>query len=337
MSCRFLALRCGFAFAAAVVILQPVVGRSQTTAMPPHTPWGDPDLQGIWSNATITPLERSEEMSDREFLSAEEAANLEQQTLDRNQRLLNEPAQRTAAGGNVGAYNNFWMDRGTTVVSTRRTSLIVDPPNGRLPTLTREAQQKVASPAAQRLVDVRSGRIPAESWEQFDLGERCIWYRGIPAFPTGYNNNYQIAQNPDYVAILQEHINEVRVIPLDGRPHVDQTIRGYMGDSRGHWEDETLVVETTNFNDKAFIRGFSGVLSEALHVVERFTRVSQNTLGYEFTVNDPNTWTSPWSGSLPMSRIPGPIFEYACHEGNYGMTNILAGSRAQEKSAATGR
>lgn len=343
MSHRFLTSLCGFGVVVIVAVLVPpaVTAQLQRAAvhgdLPPRTPWGHPDLQGIWSNATITPLERPEEFADKEFLSAEEAANLEQQTVARNEQLLNQSAQRTEAGGNVGAYNNFWMDRGTMVVSTKRTSLIVDPRNGRLPALTQEAHERVTSPEAQRLVDVRRGRFPAESWEQFDLGERCIWYRGIPAFPTGYNNNYHIVQNSHYVAILQEHINEVRMIPLDGRPHIGQAIRGYMGDSRGHWEGETLVVETTHFNDKAFIRGFRGILTEALHVVERFTRIGSDTLDYEFTVDDPGTWTRPWSGSLPMARIPGPIFEYACHEGNYGMMNILAGSRAQEKAAKSGK
>ncbi len=325
--------------AIAVMALAPVFAAAQATntTTSPRTPWGDPDLQGIWNNATITPFQRPEELGDKEFLTEEEAANLEQQTVDRNDRLWRAPAQRTDAGGSVGAYNNFWMERGTTVVPTWRTSIIFDPPNGRLPALTPEADERLTSSEARRIAEVRRGALPADSWEQLDLGDRCLWYRGIPSFPTGYNNNYHIVQNADFVAILQEHIHDVRFIPLDGRPRFAQAIRQYAGNSRGHWEDDTLVVETTDFNDKAFIRNFNGNLSEALYVVERFTRIGPDTLDYEFTVNDSSTWTRPWSGSLPMARIEGPMFEYACHEGNRGLTNILVGSRALENDAATRR
>ena len=254
--------------------------------------------------------------------------------MERNADLLNAPARRAEAGGNVGAYNNFWMERGTSVVPTMRTSIIVDPEDGRLPPLTPEAQSRMDSDEARRLARMRGGQEPVETWEQLDLGDRCLWYRGIPSFPTGYNNNYHIVQTPDMVAILQEHIHDTRFIPLDGRPHVTGKIRQFAGDSRGRWEGDTLVVETTNFNEHAFIRNFNGNLSTDLHVVERFTRLGPDTLGYEFTVTDPNTWTRPWSGSLPMSRLDGAMFEYACHEGNYGLTNILAGSRAAEIAAA---
>ncbi len=316
-----------------------VYAQAQPTENPTalRTPWGDPDLQGLWNNATITPLQRPEALADQAFLSAEEIAAIERQVADRNEQ-LNAPSQvRTEAlpaGGNVGAYNNFWMDRGTTVVGTRRTSLIVDPPNGRLPELTAAAEHALNSPAGRRLQDVRRGDLPADSWEQLDLGDRCLWYRGIPSFPTGYNNNYHIVQTPQFVAILQEHIHDVRFIPLDRRPHLTPSIRQFAGDSRGHWEGDTLVVETTNFNHHAFIRGFNGTLSEDLHVVERFSRRGPDTLDYEFKVADPKTWTRPWEGSLPMARTEGQMYEYACHEGNYGLTGILAGSRAQDKANA---
>ena len=322
----------------AVAALTPALAAAQSTdASAPRTPWGHPDLQGIWNNATLTPFERPKRLADQEFLTEEEAANLAQQTADRNSRLLTAPAQRTEAGGNVGAYNNFWMERGTSVVATRRTSMVTDPPNGRLPALTPEAEARRTSPETRRLAQVRGGALPADTWEQLDLGDRCLWYRGIPSFPTGYNNNYHIVQTPGMVAILQEHIHDVRFIPLDGRPHIPQAIRQYAGDSRGRWEGDTLVVETTHFNDRAFIRNFNGNLSEALHVIERFTRLGPDTLGYEFSVTDPNTWVRPWSGSLPMTRIEGPMFEYACHEGNYGLTNILAGSRAAENTGGASR
>ena len=334
-------------FLVVTVSLLAPVANAQTDGPSPRTGWGDPDLQGVWNNSTLTPFQRPESLGDKDFLTEEEAAGIAQAEADRNATLALRPSSRTEADptGNVdrgvdgapGSYNNFWMERGTSVVPTKRTSVIVNPPNGRLPAVTPQTQERMTSPEAARLADVRSGRLPADSYEQLDLGDRCIWYRGVPSFPTAYNNNYQIVQNTDFVAILQEHIHDVRFIPLDGRPHMPDFIRQYGGDSRGRWEGETLVVETTNFNDRAFIRNFNSDLTEALHVVERFTRIGPDTLGYEFTVNDPNIWTSDWSGSLPMTRIDEPLYEYACHEGNYGLTGILAGSRAQEKAVETGR
>ncbi len=305
-----------------------------------RTPWGDPDLQGIWNNFTITPLERPPELVDQEFLSDEEAEALRQQAVDRNSRANAPSTVRTEplpVGGNVGAYNSFWTEQGTRVVPTGRTSLIVDPPSGRLPALTPEGLARITSPENRRIADVRDGRAPANGPEEFGLSERCLWYRGVPSFPTGYNNNYQILQTPDYVVMLQEHIHDVRFIPLDGRPHVLPAIRQYAGDSRGRWDGDTLVVETTLFKGP-FIRRWNrpenslsrGDLTQELVVVERFTRVGPDALDYEFTVDDPGTWTTPWSGSLPMARTEGPIFEFACHEGNHGMANMLAGSRADE-------
>jgi hypothetical protein len=314
---------------AAMVVSVSALATAQSST-PLRTAWGDPDLGGVWNNSTLTPFQRPERLDDQEFLTEEEAANVEQEAVDRNERLLNEEAQRTEVGGNIGAYNNFWMERGTSVVSTRRTSIITDPTNGRLPSLTTDAHARMTSPEAERLAAVRGGRLPTDSYTQLDGGDRCLWYRGIPSFPTAYNNNYQIVQTPEFVAILQEHIHDVRFIMLDGRPHLTPAIRQFAGDSRGYWEGDTLVVETTNFNHHAFIRNFNGNLSEDLHVVERFTRTGEGTLDYEFTVTDPKIWTRAWSGSLPMTRSVGPMFEYACHEGNYGLTNMLAGSRAQE-------
>ncbi len=334
--------RRGFAVVYTVAIVAalalPAAAGGQDGPEPPRTAWGDPDLQGIWNNATLTPFQRAAERAGQEFFTEEEAAALERRTADRNAELWEAPARRTEAGGSVGAYNNFWMERGTSVAPTRRTSIVIDPPDGRLPEVTGRVAAWLASPEAEHRARVRRGDLPAASYEQLDLGDRCIWYRGIPSFPTGYNNNYHVVQNPDFVAILQEHIHDVRFIPLDGRPHVSDGIRQYGGDSRGRWEGDTLVVETTRFNDRAFIRNFNNVeLSEELHVVERFTRVAPDVLDYEFTVTDPRTWTRPWRGSLPMSRSEGPMFEYACHEGNYGLTNILAGSRAEEAAAAAKR
>ena len=343
MSQRVLGLLGVAVFSFVVLAARPVDAQPQTAdgdAATPRTPWGSPDLQGIWNNFTITPLERPARFADREFLSAEEAAALEQQAIDGVSR-QNAPSEvRTdplPAGGDVGAYNSFWTEQGTRVVPTGRTSLVVDPPTGRLPPFTREGRDRFTSAENLRLRDVRDGRIPADGPEEMGLSERCLWYRGIPSFPTGYNNNYQIFQTPGWVAILQEHIHDVRWIPLDGRPHVPSAIRQYTGDSRGRWEDDTLVVETTLFKTP-FIRKWPrpenslarGDLTEALQVVERFTRLGPDTLGYEFTVDDPGTWTTPWSGSLPMARTDGPVYEFACHEGNHGLMNIMAGSRAEE-------
>ena len=292
------------------------------TWSPPRTPYGQPDLQGLWTNATVTPFERPAEMSGKQVLTEQEASEFEQRT---NQA---RDADRRAPGTGADvdlAYNQFWYDRGTKVIPTRRTSLVVDPPDGRLPPLTPEAQGKANARAAARRAS------PADGPEDRSLAERCILWptAGPPMLPAGYNNNYQILQTPDYVVILIEMIHDVRIIPLDGRPHAPQSIRQWSGDSRGHWEGDTLVVNTTNFTNKTNYRG-SG---ENMRLTERFTRVAPDTLNYEFTVDDPASFTKPWTAAIPMMKTQGPIFEYACHEGNYGMTNLLSGARAEEKAA----
>jgi hypothetical protein len=308
----------------------------------PRTAWGDPDLQGIWNNFTTTPLERPESLGEQEFLSPEEAAASEEQAAARVDQQNAPSVVRTEplpVGGDVGAYNSFWTEQGTRGVLTRRTSIIMDPSDGRLPAFTADGLARITSPENLRLRDVRDGRIPANGPEEMGLSERCLWYRGIPSLPTGYNNNYQIFQTPESVVILQEHIHDVRFIPLDARPFLPSTIRQYAGDSRGHWEGDTLVVETRSLKG-AFIRRWNrpenslarGDLSEAVRVVERFTRIGPDTLDYEFTVDDPVTWAAPWSGSLPMARTEGPIYEFACHEGNRGLLNIMSGSRAAERA-----
>ena len=288
----------------------------------PRTAWGDPDLQGLWNNATTTTLQRPEALGLKEFLTNEEVA-------ERDERVgAARNTDRAPRPGNPGTYNEFWWERGRTVANNR-TSLIVDPPNGRLPALSAAGERR-AEAQAQR----RRDRDQYDSWEERPLAERCIIYRGVPAFPTGYNNNYRIAQTPGYVAILQEHIHDVRLIPMDGRPHVDEKLHQWLGDSRGRWDGDTLVVETTNFSDKALIRGIIGDPSESLHVVERYTRVGPRMIDYEFTVTDPVTWTRPWSGSLPLTAFEGPMYEYACHEGNYALGNVLAGARANEATGS---
>ena len=283
----------------------------------PRTPWGEPDLQGIWDFATITPMERPTELAGKEVLTEEEAVEREAQAA---QRRVDRPPRQ----GDTGSYNQFWFDSGTKVISTKRTSLVVDPPDGKIPPVTSEARQRAEARAAVT-------RRPAAGPEDLDLATRCIlgFNAGPPMVPGAYNNNVQLFQTPGSVVILNEMVNDARVVPLDGRPHLPKNIRQWRGDSRGRWEGNTLVVDTTNFRDQTNFRGATA----SLHVVERFTRVDDGTLLYEFTVDDPMTWTRPWSAAVPMTKTEGPIYEYACHEGNYGMLNILTGARAQEKAS----
>jgi hypothetical protein len=288
---------------------------------PTRTAWGEPDLQGIWSYATVTPLERPAEQAGRDVLSDEEKAALEKEARTGADRRDGTPEADLAR-----AYNAFWYDRGK---STGRTSLIVDPADGKLPSLTPEGRKRQAASAEQSLAH------PFDSWEDRPLQERCIIYHGVPPLPSGYNNTYQIFQTPGYVAILDENIHDVRGIPLDGRPHVGRNIRQWNGDSRGHWEDNTLVVETTNYSPRTTFR--FPVAGETLNAVERFTRVAADRIDYRFTINDPTTYTRPWTAALPLASLPDyVIYEYACHEGNYAISHALSGARALEQAAADG-
>jgi hypothetical protein len=313
---------------------QQAAPQAQSAAKPwtaPRTADGKPDLQGVWDYRTITPLERPAALGTKAFFTDEEAAKYEQQENSRQNRDTIDPkvgGLNYPAGG-VVPYNEFWYDRGDKVVGTKRTSLIVDPPNGRLPPFTPEGEAK-----AKRRAEIgrqeQFGHPIADSWEDRPLGERCILgsNAGPPMTPGPYNNNVQLFQTPGHVALINEMIHEARVIPMDGRPHL--TIPQWKGDSRGHWEGDTLVVDTTNFKRETSLPGSSA----AMHLTERFTRTGPDTLLYEFTVDDPSTWTKPWTAALPMSRIDVPVYEYACHEGNYAMSGILAGARADEKAAA---
>jgi hypothetical protein len=331
---RFLASMGALAVMIAVAWLAPlpVVSESRSAAAktwaPPRIADSQPDLQGVWSNATLTPLERPRELAGKQFFTEEEAAEYEKRVLQQNNADRRE--NRETEADVALAYNDSWYDRGTKIVPTRRTSLIVDPPDGKIPPLTPEAQKREAARA-----EARRRRGPADSWEDRNLAERCLT-RGAPKLPGGYNNNFLILQTPGYVAILQEMIHEVRIIPLDGRPHVSKNIHEWLGDSRGRWEGNTLVVDTTNFNDQISSNLFNccGAAGANLHLVERFTRVDSDTIDYQYTVDDPTTFTKPWTVAVPLTRAPGPIYEYACHEGNYGMTGILAGARAEEKAVA---
>lgn len=329
------------AVVAAAVAVVPVFAQTDV----PRTPWGHPDLQGIWDHRTITPLERPEELGDKAFLTEEEAASLEQAAVERAQRLLTRPPERTTAGGSVdsradgtpGFYNDFWLDNGTTTIGTRRTSLIIDPPNGRLPALTDSGRQRIARNQAYRQAH------PADSWLDFDATDRCLVgvNNGPPILPAAYNQNLQVVQNEDWVLLLAEMIHTVRVIPLDGRPELPDHIRQWAGDARGHWEEDTLVVETANFVADRWWTTANPMgrlaTSGKLSLVERFTRRGADTLEYEATVHDPEIWSRPWTVSIPMQRSDQPLFEYACHEGNYSMPNMLAGERAAEGAATASR
>jgi len=346
MSRRVLAVPAALAIVTGVLSLAPTPVAAQvassaqkSTAVanawtPPRTPWGEPDLQGVWDYRTITPLERPSELAGKQVFTDEEAANFEREENRRQNRDLIDPAKgglQYPAGG-VVPYNEFWYDRGSSLVGSKRTSLIVDPPDGRFPPLTPEAQKRAAASAVEQR-ETQAGRPRADSYEDRPLSERCIVFGGtVPMLPGAYNNNVQLVQTPGYVAILNEMIHEHRIVPLDGRPHVNPAIRQWLGDSRGHWEGTTLVVDTRNFSPKTDFRG----AGTGLHVVERFTRVDADTLEYTFTVEDPTTWTRSWTAMIPMKKNPEPIYEYACHEGNESIVGILRGARADEKMAESG-
>ncbi|MEE2637537.1 MAG: hypothetical protein VYE68_09925 [Acidobacteriota bacterium] len=268
----------------------------------PRTPWGDPDLQGTWTNSTTTPMERPDDLADREILTEEEWA-------------VRNPGSGISAfelssSMPTGAYNDFWLEKGELSL---RTSLIVDPPNGKYPPLTPEA--------VRRRGELRTSfrQSGFDSWTDLSMYDRCLT-RGMPGAmsPGFYNHNYQILQTPDHVAIVVEMIHDARIIPLDGRTHVSPAVGQWLGDSRGRWEGDTLVVETRNLPASGRV------------VEERFTRVDADTIDYRITVTDPDEWAAPWTALMPMSPTGGPLFEYACHEGNHSVPNMLAGSRAEE-------
>ena len=338
MSHRYLVVPCAVI---AVVALAPMFASAQS-AEAPRTPWGAPDLQGVWDFRSLTPLERPAALADQAFLTEEEAASLEQAAIDRNVELWNREARRTVAGANVdrgedgqpGFYNNFWLDGGTAPVDTRRTSLIVDPPDGRIPPLTQAAAARRAAIERERRGVNRHAPTPGGFVE--DLGPnalqlRCItgFNSGPPMTPGGYNQNVQLFQTPDQVVLLNEMNHNFRVIPLDGR--AGSGIPQWTGESRGHWDGDTLVVETTSFlRETSFAQGQTDA---HLRLIERFTRVSADTLMYEATVDNPTVWVRPWTYEIPMKWNEQPLYEYACHEGNYGLYNILAGARAEEAAA----
>jgi hypothetical protein len=298
---------------------------------PPRTADGHPDLQGTWANDNATPLERPLEFNGRAQLTDEELATLKERAArlfgsgegdaafgdQLFQTLLTNPDKFKSTDGGTGDYQQFWLPER---VFDKRTSLIVDPPDGRIPAITPEAQARNAAAIAAR-------RPIPEGPEDRSLSERCITF-GVPSTRAAYMSYYQIVQSRDSVALIMETIHDTRIIPLEGRPHVGRSIRHWMGDSRGRWEGDTLVVDTTNFSPSSNFRG----ARQNLHLIERFTRLGPDTLEYKFTVEDSTTWTKPWTVMIPLQRSKAPLFEYACHEGNLGLAGILSGARIEEKA-----
>jgi hypothetical protein len=311
--------------AAMLPALVPAVEAQSAATQPSavaRTPWGDPDFQGIWTNNTATPFERPNEFAGRERLTDVELAEL--QAREQKRADQNNPA---GISGPEHWYEHLAGKR------SNRTSMVVEPSDGKVPSLTSEAEKKPVIGTV--------NRSEFRTWEDLSPWDRCIT-RGLPGsmLPTFYNNNYQILQAPGYVAIIYEMIHDARIIPLDGRPHLSGTFRQWMGDSRGRWEGNTLVVEVTNFTDKTPIHPVRGLASKvahstALRLVERFTRIDPNTIEYEFRVDDALTFTRPWTASIPMTTqgAPETLFEYACHEGNYAVPHILSGARAHQDDA----
>jgi hypothetical protein len=292
----------------------------------PRTIDGQPDMQGFWTNDTYTPLERPAEFAGKEWFTAEEAAAYARRRLE---QFLAQPRD------SIHYDDAIWQGENYTKSASLRTSLIVEPRDGRLPPLTPGAAAREARRAEERR------RSPSDSAQHRTLAERCISWGNVgpPMIPPTYNANMQIVQAPGLVVIRHELMHDVRMIPLDGSPHPGPRVQRLAGDSRGRWEGGTLVVDTTNFTEKTNFRGPPLTTrqdisaTEALHVVERFTPLDARTIRYEFTVEDPDTWTRPWSGEMSLRRFEGPIYEYACHEGNYGLVNILRGARVADAAS----
>ena len=330
MSQRFVTV-IAMAFAAALVAPIPAGAQSAESETAMRTPDGQPHISGIFTFRTLTPLQRPAALEGQDRLDAEAAAQFEASERIRLNRDLFDPetgapnaGYQSRAEGGVLSYNEFWYERGIELTSDKRTSLVVDPPNGRIP-----FKQEYQEAAQIRRLNLRNGF--ADHYTDRSLADRCImgFNAGPPMVSSAYNNNVQILQIPGYVVILNEMVHNARIIPLDGRPHGE--IRQWSGDSRGRWEGETLVIETRNFLRETSLGGSSQDTS----LVERFRRLDPDTVMYEFTVEDPNNFTRPWTATMPLRRTDGPLFEYACHEGNIGMAGIMAGARRKDTQAVT--
>jgi hypothetical protein len=365
MRARVLTVAGALAVAGAALWQIPAAGQgaarstaSRASTVNPRTPDGHPDFQGTYDLATLTPLERPATLANKETFTREEAGALEKQAGDRRAR-QNAPIDKNraappiggdgsgGAAGNVGGYNAFWIDNGTNyfiVNGEPRTSIIVEPRNGRVPALTAAAQQRNAARVVQATSDQQESTDPGldptpgayDDPERRPLAERCLIgfgsTSGPPALPVLYNNLHSIVQTKDSVIIMNEMVHDARIVRMNAE-HVPPTVRKWMGDSVGRWEGDTLVVDTTNFTDKTRFRGSSA----DLHVVERFSRLDGKTLLYRFTVSDPSTWVSPWTGEYIWPQTDTMIYEYACHEGNYALENILRGARQRDAEAAKKR
>ena len=333
---RLTGLALAFALMAAVSAAGQTLTPPGDAWIAPRTPDGQPDVQGTWTNETMTPLERPARLGDKAFYTEDEAAALVERALERRVRSIAPGSRRTVPlppGSAIAGYNGFWTDPRATMVHTRRTSMVVNPDTGRAP-LRPETEARRDAVLASR----------TDSHQNMSLYSRCIT-RGVPGswLPNTYNTGHYILQVPGYVVIMYEMMRDVRIIPIDDRPHVSSTIGLWMGDSRGRWEGETLVVETTHFNDKGWIfpnqnagRMHGVPVTRDLKVVERVTRVSEDILHWEATIEDPSVYTQPWTMELPLTRDPGyDLYEYACHEGNRAMSNILRGARVTERDDAS--
>ena len=303
-----------------------------TKSVVPHTPWGDPDLQGVWNDATSTPLQRPTNIGQKDVLSTgNDAEGFEEQLAND----LNRDRRDGGAAVDVNrAYNEHWMDaRRLKITADRRTSLIVDPPDGRIPPLAPLSPERQKARAEQAASAARfNAGLPLYA-QDFSLPVRCIIRTDSPPYlPTIYNNDFQIFQSPGYVTIVPEMIHSARIIPLDGRPHIGKTFQQWLGDTRGHWEGDKLVLETTNFRSDPGVV-YQGANPATYRITERFTRVDADTINYEFTVEDPLTWTRPWTARIPWTKIDPKEqqYEYACHEDNYDIVHLLSGARAREK------
>jgi hypothetical protein len=320
-------LRAGFAATAILVLAALPAAAQAPSSKVPRTPDGKPSLEGTFTFSTITPMQRPQAFADKSTLTPEEAEEFERaENLRLNRDLFDPEKGQPSAGypprsqGGVLSYNEFWYERGNQLTEDRRTALITDPPDGRIP-----YNDQTRREVSQRGQLLYAGF--ADNYEDRSLADRCLmgFNAGPPMSPGAYNNNLQIVQTRDHVMLMTEMVHSARIIPIDGRPH--GTLRKWLGDSRGRWEGDTLVVETTNFLKGTSLSGST----DGMKLIERFTRVDEGTIKYEFTVSDPNSYTRPWSAMFPLVKIDEPIYEYACHEGNYAMEGILKGARLLEK------
>ena len=293
------------------------------TWTPPRTAWGVPDLRGVWDFRTITPLERPKRLGEKETFTTAEAAEFRVQELDRRNKDRRASDGISAEQDVRNAYNQFWWDFGTELTEDHRTSLIVDPPDGRIPAMTSMARTRYGAIRAAR---ARAPHGP----EDRGAAERCIlgFNAGPPYTPSAYNNNVHIFQTPGYAVLLIEMVNDARIIPMDGRAHLPEHMRQWRGDARGRWEGNTLVVESRNFTDKTSFRG----TGKNMLLTERFTRIGPDRVVYEYTIDDPESFEKPWTAMIPMKKTDEPMYEYACHEGNYSMYTMLEGARAGERN-----